>query len=116
MRRFISLFVLLPLAVVIVFISVANRGAATFSLDPFGTASPALSMTAPLFVFLFAALALGVIVGGIAAWFGQGRWRRAARSERANAARLRRDVESLRERLAATTTALPVPPKERDAA
>jgi hypothetical protein len=116
MRRFISLFVLLPLAVVIVFISVANRGAATFSLDPFGTAAPALSLTAPLFVFLFAALALGVIVGGVAAWIGQGRSRRAARAERAQAARHRRDVYNPRARLAPTTTALPAPPKERDAA
>jgi hypothetical protein len=116
MRRFVSLFVLLPLAVVIIFISVANRGPAVFSIDPFGSASPALSITVPLFVLLFAAIALGIIVGGIATWFGQGKWRRAARAERANAARLRRDVESLRERIAATTTALPAPPKERDAA
>jgi hypothetical protein len=116
MRRFVSLFVLLPLAIVIVFISVANRGAATFSLDPFGSAAPALSTTAPLFVFLFAALAFGVIIGGVATWLGQGKWRRAARAERANAARLRRDVESLRDRIAATTPALPAPPRERDAA
>ena len=58
MRRFVSLFVLLPLAVVIVFVSVANRHVATFSLDPFGSAAPALSVTAPLFVLLFAALAV----------------------------------------------------------
>ncbi|MEO8668144.1 MAG: lipopolysaccharide assembly protein LapA domain-containing protein [Bauldia sp.] len=115
MRRFVSLFVLLPLAVVIVFISVANRHAATFSLDPFGSAAPALSVTAPLFVLLFVTLLIGIVVGGIAVWFGQGKWRRAARAERANAARLRRDVESFRERLAAATPALP-PPKERDAA
>jgi hypothetical protein len=116
MRRFVSLFVLLPLAVVIVFISVANRGPATFSLDPFGAASPALSLTVPLFVLLFAALALGLVIGGIATWLGQHKWRRAARAERANAAELRRDVDSLRERLIATTTALPALQKERDAA
>jgi hypothetical protein len=116
MRRFVSLFVLLPLAVVIVLISVANRHLATFSLDPFGSDAPALSVEAPLFVLLFATLVIGIIVGGAAVWFGQGKWRRAARAERANAARLKRDVESFRERLAAVTPALPAPPKERDAA
>jgi hypothetical protein len=109
MRRFVSLFVLLPLAVVIIFISVANRGPAVFSIDPFGSASPALSITVPLFVLLFAALALGIIVGGIATWFGQGKWRRAARAERANAARLKTEAESLRDRLASLPTPLPGP-------
>jgi hypothetical protein len=117
MRRFVSLFVLLPLAVAIVVISVANRGPATFSLDPFAAASPALSVTLPLFVLLFATLVIGILVGGIATWFGQGKWRRAARAERAHAARLKRDVENFRERLAAASPpALPAPPKERDAA
>lgn len=116
MRRFVSLFLLLPLAVVIVFLSVANRGPATFSLDPFNAAAPALSTTLPLFVLLFAALAFGIVIGGIATWFSQHKWRRAARAERANAARLRRDVDSFRERLAAVTPALPAPSKERDAA
>jgi type IV secretory pathway VirB2 component (pilin) len=113
MRRFVFLFVLLPLAIIAVVLSVANRAPVTFSLDPI-RATPALSLTGPLFFFLFVALALGILIGGIATWFGQGRWRRAARAERANAARLRQEVERLRERPAALGPALPGP--ARDAA
>jgi uncharacterized membrane protein YciS (DUF1049 family) len=112
MRRFLFLVVLVPLAVIVVVLSVANRQAVTFSIDPFGLTSSALSLTAPLFVLLFAALALGVLVGGIATWFGQGRWRRLARLHRAEADSLRREVLLLREASAAPQ--LPVP--GRDAA
>jgi uncharacterized integral membrane protein len=96
MRRLFFLVILVPLAIVIVILSVANRGAVTFSLDPFG--GNALSFAAPLFVFLFAALLLGILVGGVAAWLRQGRWRHAARIERAEAARLSRELERLRVR------------------
>ena len=116
MRRFLFLVVLLPLAIIIVVISVANRSATTFSLDPFNMDAPAWSVTAPLFVVLFVTLAVGVIVGGVAAWVGQGKWRRAARAERHNAAQLRREVEDLRTRAAALTPALPAPPGDRNAA
>jgi uncharacterized integral membrane protein len=108
MRRFVILFVLLPLAILVVTLSVANRTPVTFSLDPVH-AMPWLSITAPFFFFLFAALGLGIIFGGVAAWFGQAKWRRAARAERANAARLRTEAESLRERLASLPTPLPGP-------
>jgi hypothetical protein len=104
MRRFI----LLPLAIVVVTLSVANRVPVTFSLDPVHEV-PWLSITAPFFVFLFAALGLGIIFGGVAAWIGQAKWRRAARAERVNAARLKTEAESLRDRLASLPTPLPGP-------
>ena len=113
MRRFVTLFILVPLAIVVVVLSVANRTRVDFSLDPFGFA-PSLSMTAPLFFFLFAALALGILLGGIAAWIGQGKWRRAARAERAIAAQLRKEVEQLRQQANTSMTSLPGP--HRDAA
>lgn len=116
MRRFLFLVVLLPLAIIIVIVSVANRAATTFSLDPFNMEAPAWSVTAPLFALLFAAIAVGVIVGGVAAWVGQGKWRRAARAERHNAAQLRREVEDLRQRAATLSPALPPPAGDRNAA
>jgi len=115
MRRFVYLFVLLPIAIVVVALSVANRGWVTFSLDPIGPAAPGWSLSAPLFVFLFAAVALGIVIGGIGAWIRQGRWRHAARQERAAADRLREDIQLLTERLEAITPALG-PPRDRDAA
>jgi hypothetical protein len=113
MRRFVTLFILVPLAIVVVVLSVANRTRVDFSIDPFGFA-PSLSVTAPLFFFLFAALALGVVIGGVATWFGQGKWRHAARAERANAAQLRKEVEQLRQQASPPAGSLPGP--HRDAA
>ena len=122
MRRFLTLFVLFPVAIVVVVLSVANRGSVAFSLDPIGAGSTGWTVSAPLYVFLFAALAVGILIGGVATWIRQGRWRQAARAERANADRLRRETERLRERLEAaqaagapSTTAL-MPPDNRDAA
>jgi uncharacterized integral membrane protein len=109
MRRVLFLVVLVPLAIVLVILSVANRGAVVFSLDPFG--GNALSFAAPLFVFLFASLLLGIVVGGVAAWLRQGRWRQAARIERAEANRLRNELERLR-----TSPPDAVSPATRDAA
>lgn len=106
MRRFLILFLVVPLTIFIVVLSVANRTSVTFALDPIGS-PPALSLTAPLFFFLFAALGLGVLLGGIATWFRQGKWRRSARAERANAAQLRREIEQFRAQSAAAATGLP---------
>ncbi|MCB1489420.1 MAG: LapA family protein [Bauldia sp.] len=97
MRRFLIYFVLIPLALIGIALAVANRHAVVLSFDPFNAASPALSVSVPLFVLLFATLAIGVIIGGAAAWFRQGRWRRQARSERVEADRLRREVERRKE-------------------
>jgi hypothetical protein len=115
MRRFLILFVLLPLAIVAVALSVANREMIQLSLDPLGGAAPRWSVAMPLFILLFATLGLGILIGGVATWIGQGKWRKAARAERANAARLRQDVERLRERVAATPALAP-PFSDRDAA
>jgi len=117
MRRFlVYLFILIPLAVIAIVLSVANREAITFSLDPFGSPSPRWSLTAPMFMFLFAALALGVLVGGVATWARQRKWRQAARSERANAQQLRNEVDRLRQRAATTAPAISGPPANRNAA
>lgn len=115
MRRFLVLFVLMPLAVVAVALSVANREAVVLSLDPFGSPSPRWSVELPLFVVLFLTLGIGILVGGIATWVRQGKWRQAARAERANAARLRQDVERLRERVG-TLPVLAPSRSDRDAA
>jgi uncharacterized integral membrane protein len=97
MRRFLTYLLLVPLAIIVVGFSVANRHSVTVSFDPFNTTAPALSFSLPLFVLLFATLALGVVIGGVAAWFRQARWRRMARNERLEADRLRREADRLRQ-------------------
>ena len=96
MRRFLFLVFLLPLGVAAVALSVANRDIVTLSLDPMGLLGRGWSVSLPQFVLLFGVLGVGVIIGGVAAWLGQSKWRYAARLERANIARLRHEVERLR--------------------
>ncbi|MFZ0262684.1 MAG: LapA family protein, partial [Pseudolabrys sp.] len=79
LRRIVSILIVLPLAIVIVAFAVANRQAVTVSFDPFSATSPAYAATVPLFVMIFALLILGVVVGGVAAWIRQAKWRRTAR-------------------------------------
>ncbi len=63
----------------IIAFAVANRQAVTVSFDPFSSIDPAYAATLPLFAVIFAVLILGVLVGGIAAWLRQSKWRRTAR-------------------------------------
>lgn len=86
--RFFSILIFVPLAAVLIALAVANRSAALFTIDPFNPGNPSLSWSAPLFALLFAALISGLLIGSAATWVAQGRHRRAARENRAEAARL----------------------------
>ncbi len=96
LRKIAAAVVLVPLALVLVAFAVANRQDVTVSLDPFSGDVPAASLTEPLFVILLLALIVGVVVGGIATWLRQARWRRAARRFEREAAILRSEVEAYR--------------------
>ncbi|WP_186388754.1 MULTISPECIES: LapA family protein [unclassified Stappia] len=85
MTRFLKNLVLVPIAIVLIALAVANRHVVTLSLDPFNRADPALSVDAPLFWILFAAVAFGVFIGGVASWAAQGKWRKEARVKRREA-------------------------------
>ena len=89
LNRFVLIAVLLPLAIVLIALAVANRGPVSFTMDPFNPGNPALSLQAPLFVLLFAALLIGLVVGGVATWLRQGRYRRLARQRAQEAEALR---------------------------
>jgi uncharacterized integral membrane protein len=89
-RKILAIVILLPLAIVIIAFAVANRQIVSLSFDPFGSADSGLSLSLPLFALAFVLLILGVMVGGIAAWIRQRKWRRAAR-------RLAAENRSLRE-------------------
>jgi uncharacterized integral membrane protein len=112
MRKFLTYLVLVPLAIVILMFALANRQIVTVSFDPFSSTQPALSFTMPLFVLIFLLIILGVLIGGIAAWLRQSKWRRNARRLEADVEALRREMAVLNDRLARGTSALP--PPERD--
>jgi uncharacterized integral membrane protein len=104
-RSFVAALVLVPLAVLIVLLALANRQAVTLSLDPLLSDKPLVTVTQPLFILLLAAVLAGVIVGGIAAWLRQGKWRQAAKRAQAEARAARAEADGLRERLEAAERA-----------
>ena len=78
MRRVLAWIILAPVATVALLFAVANRRWVTVSLDPFSAEAPAYALDLPMFLVIFAALILGVIIGGISVWFGKIHWRMAA--------------------------------------
>jgi len=92
LRNILAAIILIPLAVLIIAFAVANRQVVTISFDPFNTSEPAAAVTLPLFAMFILALVVGVLIGGVAAWIRQGRWRRSAR-------RLEQEVRELREKI-----------------
>jgi len=104
-RKIVIALILIPVALLIVLFAVANRGPVTVSLDPFGNPSPIFSVSPPLFLLLLVVLVLGVILGGIAAWMRQSRWRRRARRLAAELKTSRAETETLRRRLETSAAA-----------
>ncbi len=108
LRRIVTLVVLVPLAVIIIAFAVANRHGVTVSFDPFSSNAPAAELTLPLFALVILLLIIGVLMGGLAVWLRQGRWRQAAR-------RFERELQHLRGKVAALEGAEPtVVPKESE--
>lgn len=100
MRSFLKALILVPIALAIVLFSVANRAPVRVSLDPISRDAPVLAYDLPLFAVVLAALAFGVLIGGLASWLAQGKHRKAAR-------RNRREVEALRSQTQALRSAVP---------
>jgi uncharacterized integral membrane protein len=103
LRKIFNALVILPLAILFVVFAVANRHVVTLSFDPFNSSDPGLGVTLPLFVVIIGVAIFGVIAGGIATWFGQRHWRRAARQNEAEARHARAELADLRERALAAS-------------
>jgi uncharacterized integral membrane protein len=95
LRRIATLLVAFPLGILIIAIAVSNRQPAQLILDPFRPEAPALTVQLPLYLFLLGALIVGVVLGGLATWFSQARWRRTARVQGQRAARYQAEADRL---------------------
>jgi uncharacterized integral membrane protein len=109
-RKIVTGIIVVPLAIIIVAFAVANRQMVTVSFDPFSSASPAYAATVPLFVLIFILLIVGVIVGGVAAWIGQAKWRRGARALDDEVRKLRSEVDTIETRMMMTPPPAIPPP------
>lgn len=95
LRRIISLLIAFPLGAALVAIAVSNRHPVQLILDPFRPETPALSVQLPFYAYLLGSLVLGVILGGMATWMGQSRWRRTARTQGQRAQRFQAEADRL---------------------
>ncbi|MBV9461220.1 MAG: LapA family protein [Bradyrhizobium sp.] len=107
MRKFFSTLFVVLIGLIFVTFAVANRHFVTVSFDPFNSASPSISVSMPLFALIIVVAILGVIAGGCASWFGQRRWRRAARTHEADARTVRAQLAELRSQTQGTRQGSP---------
>jgi hypothetical protein len=77
-RRVLKSMLMIPTAVVLVALAVANRQPVTVSFDPFDPSDLDLAMTVPLYVVGFTVLIAGVVLGGVAVRLKQGKWLRSS--------------------------------------
>ncbi|MCB4767438.1 LapA family protein [Ancylobacter sp. Lp-2] len=107
LRRILTIVLILPVSIGLIMLAVANRHPVTLVLDPF---AGALSAELPLFVVVLASLVIGVVLGGVAVWLRQGRYRRAARSAGREARRANAQVDSLRAAMSERAPRVPLAP------
>jgi uncharacterized integral membrane protein len=79
LTRFFMVLIVVPIAVILIALAVANRDLVPFTMDPFNPGNPALTIQMPFFIYLFLTLIIGVVIGSFATWLAQHRYRKLAR-------------------------------------
>lgn len=106
-KRVVNIVILVPLAIILIVLCVANRQWVTLALNPFRPDDQLLSTSAPFFAFLLVAFLLGAIVGSAATWVSQGKHRKRARLEALSAVKWRGEADQHKKRaeqMAASST------------
>jgi len=104
LRRILLIVIVLPISVALIMLAVANRHSVGLVVDPL-SGDGALTLEVPLFLVIFGALILGVLIGGVTVWLSQGRYRRGARRANREARRANAQADALRATMAAPTAA-----------
>ena len=95
MRRFLGVLFFVLVAALVMPLGVANRQPVTLNLDPFGRAASPLAVDLPLSLLMFLLFMLGLLLGGAATWFSQGKWRRTARHKSREAYQWKSEADRL---------------------
>jgi uncharacterized integral membrane protein len=107
--RFLGYLIGLLAAIFLLTLAVANRHTVQLVLDPFNPESPVVSVHLPFYAYLLAMLIAGVVLGGMATWMKQSKWRRTARHRTQESIRWKAEADRLvREREAVATAASPI--------
>lgn len=93
--RIVTLILAFIATVFLVTLAVANRHVAKLVLDPFNPENPVVALELPFYAYLFAMLIAGVVIGGMATWFSQSKWRRTARGRTQDSIRWKAEAERL---------------------
>ncbi|EYR83288.1 MULTISPECIES: LapA family protein [unclassified Shinella] len=108
-KRVVNILVLIPIGIVLIVLSVANRQSVTLALNPFRPEDSVLSVTAPFFVYLFLAVIFGLVIGSLATWFTQGKYRKRARIEASEAVKWHGEAEKHKTRAEAIASQAMLP-------
>lgn len=102
MLRLIKYLVLVLIALVLVVLALANRDAVTLNLLPADMAAWAgvdvTPIELPLFLVIFGGVAVGLLIGRIAEWLREYRYRADAKQQRRARTKLEREVADLKGR------------------
>lgn len=96
MLRFLKMLIAIPAALAIILFAIANRQIVRVSFDPLSREAPIAFVDVPMFVVALAALAVGVVLGGIGAWLAQGHHRKAERALKREVNRLSTETAALK--------------------
>ena len=102
--RFVKLIILVPFAIALVVLCVANRHVVTLALNPFRPEDQVMSLSVPVFVLVLIALISGVMIGSAVTWLAQGRYRKLARDEAQEARKWREEAGKQRTKVEEATT------------
>lgn len=95
-RKLLRAIIMIPAAIALGALAMANRQPVTVSFDPFDPSDADFTVTVPLYVLGFTILIAGVVLGGFAAWLRQDRQRRIGRRAAAENVVIRADLASLK--------------------
>ena len=95
LKRLVGTVLGLVVMALLVTLAVTNRKIVTLVLDPFTPNNPVVAVDLPFYVFLFAMLIIGALIGGLAMWLSQSKWRRMARQRAQEAVRWKGEADRL---------------------